>query len=103
MKTVLELFRKQCVDLCLQADKSTHPSDLAVLIQALPIAEIAKGALVMRPMHSESEPDKRSWYVDLDDVLYCDIEKEADGTYSVFFKDRVSGKDGFGDQADIKQ
>lgn len=52
------------------------------------------GTVVMRPM--EHEDGRKAWYIDHPE-FYCDVEPDADGKWSVFFRDK-QGREGFADQ-----
>ena len=56
-----------------------------------------RAAPVFRPMHHED--GRQAWYLDHPD-LYCDVEQDAAGKWSIFFKDRRTGHEAFGEFPD---
>ncbi len=65
----------------------------------LAAAPTQAATLTMRPMGpSEEDPERKGWYIDGPE-FYCDVERAASGEWSVYFKDRATGKDAFGKKA----
>jgi len=56
-----------------------------------------RAAPVFRPMHHED--GRQAWYLDHPD-LYCDVEQDEAGKWSIFFKDRRAGHEAFGEFPD---
>lgn len=99
MYKVLEAFREQFAKI---AESGKSQAEIAESIRAVPIPEEYKNSLFMRPM-GKDEFKTNSWYIDINDVLYCDIELSVDGKYSVYFRDRVTEAVGWADQAEVTQ
>ena len=60
------------------------------------------GVLVMRPMrftneHGDLDPDRAGWYID-GPGFYCDVERDAAGQWSVFFRECRSGAEAYGEK-----
>lgn len=51
--------------------------------------------VAMRPI--QFEDGRLGWYIDHPD-FYCDLEPDINGTWSVFFRDRATGKEVFGER-----
>lgn len=65
--------------------------------------EVAKLKIMqLHEMHNEVN-GIYGYFINIEDDLYCDIEKDRNGKWSVFFRDRKTGNEGWGDQVDIEE
>ena len=58
-------------------------------------AEFCKQSVTMRPM--EFEDGRVGWYIDHPN-FYCDLEPDESGVWSVFFRERNTGKEAYGER-----
>ncbi|MBX9900999.1 MAG: hypothetical protein K2Y28_09475 [Burkholderiaceae bacterium] len=67
------------------------------------VAKLKKTQLHYMTSSDDTTENDYGYYIDIDNELYCDIVKDKQGKWSVFFHDRKTGGDGWGDQVDIDE